>query len=118
MAQELQLLGYHTALVGKWHMGFEEWSYTPLFRGFDSFYGYYGGSIGYYSKMNQAAFLDLFDNMSPVVDSTELTGHLTEVLQTRVETLIQSHAGSESPLFLFYAMQNSNDILSWFLQLI
>lgn len=64
--------------------------------------------MGYYSKKNQAEFLDLFDNMSPVVDQEELSGHLTEVLQARTEALIQDHAitHSDKPLFLYYAMQN------------
>lgn len=27
----------------RWHLGFCDWAYTPLERGFDTFYGYYGG---------------------------------------------------------------------------
>ena len=32
----------------KWHLGFFKTSYTPTFRGFSSFYGYYEGSEDYY----------------------------------------------------------------------
>ena len=34
--------GYETHAIGKWHAGFYKWSYTPTYRGFQSFYGYYG----------------------------------------------------------------------------
>ncbi|XP_050735950.1 arylsulfatase J-like [Eriocheir sinensis] len=48
--QHLQRLGYKTHLIGKWHLGYCSWAYTPLHRGFDSFYGYYLGSQGYYDR--------------------------------------------------------------------
>ncbi|CAL4059450.1 unnamed protein product, partial [Meganyctiphanes norvegica] len=35
----LQGLGYSTHAIGKWHVGFCDWKYTPLRRGFDTFYG-------------------------------------------------------------------------------
>ena len=46
IASLLQAAGYHTAMVGKWHLGFDEPSYEgplrggPADRGFKSFYGF------------------------------------------------------------------------------
>ena len=39
---------YDTYLVGKWHVGFWKYDYTPTFRGFDQFYGYYTGGMDYW----------------------------------------------------------------------
>lgn len=39
LAQPLASAGYHTALIGKWHLGFEPPDY-PLDRGFDYFRGF------------------------------------------------------------------------------
>jgi hypothetical protein len=66
--------------------------------------------VGYYSKYNQASYQDFNDQMSPVYDPTALGGHLTEVLQAKVEAVIQSHATDfpDNPLFMFYAMQNGD----------
>lgn len=41
--------GYNTHLIGKWHLGYFQRKYTPTFRGFDSFFGYYNGLIDYYN---------------------------------------------------------------------
>ena len=57
--------GYSTHIVGKWHLGFFSWPYTPLHRGFDSFYGMYLGCGDHY-KHKRSGILDLHDNKSPV----------------------------------------------------
>lgn len=51
IAEVLKSGGYTTRAVGKWHVGFYTWKHTPTFRGFDSFYGIYTGSGGYYSHL-------------------------------------------------------------------
>lgn len=53
LADHLQGLGYTTRAVGKWHLGFHRKEYTPRFRGFNSFFGYYAGFIGYYDHILQ-----------------------------------------------------------------
>ena len=47
MSQNMQDAGYHTALFGKWHLGFYQRAYTPLARGFDEHLGYFEGAIDY-----------------------------------------------------------------------
>lgn len=42
--------GYSAHAVGKWHLGNAYYEQTPTFRGFESFFGYYGpGQLDYYS---------------------------------------------------------------------
>lgn len=48
LPEKLRELGYSTHAIGKWHLGYCSWAYTPTFRGFDSFLGFYLGSEGYY----------------------------------------------------------------------
>ena len=38
IAQVLKQVGYHTACIGKWHLGHKT-PYLPTFRGFDKYYG-------------------------------------------------------------------------------
>ena len=41
-----------TYLIGKWHLGFSQWAMTPVRRGFDYFYGMYGGFAQYFSHLS------------------------------------------------------------------
>jgi arylsulfatase A-like enzyme len=43
----LKRAGYHTAIVGKWHLGLESPN-TPNVRGFDHFHGYLGDMMDDY----------------------------------------------------------------------
>ena len=47
LADELNEVGYHTAIVGKWHLGLESPN-TPNERGFDFFHGFLGDMMDSY----------------------------------------------------------------------
>ncbi|XP_063885361.1 arylsulfatase B-like [Scylla paramamosain] len=49
LPEAMKELGYSAHAVGKWHLGFCSWDYTPMKRGFDTFYGYYTGAEDYYT---------------------------------------------------------------------
>ncbi|XP_063698187.1 arylsulfatase B-like [Culicoides brevitarsis] len=50
MPQYFADVGYETYMAGKWHLGFHKSEYTPLARGFDHHFGYWGPYIDYWDK--------------------------------------------------------------------
>ncbi|XP_066269874.1 arylsulfatase B-like isoform X10 [Branchiostoma lanceolatum] len=108
LPQYLKQLGYATRMVGKWHLGMYAWDYTPTYRGFDSFYGYYTGAEGYVDHVNgiHASLgykgLDLRNGTEPVW--TENGTYSTELFATEAERIIASHDTSK-PLFLYLPHQ-------------
>ena len=52
IAERLRDIGYKTAMVGKWHLGFFQSEYTPSYRGFDTFYGNLFNEVLWTTAMN------------------------------------------------------------------
>ena len=50
LPEMLQKAGYSTHLVGKWHLGYCHLDYTPLRRGFDTFYGMMSQQSDHYTR--------------------------------------------------------------------
>ena len=63
MPQYFQEAGYTTHAIGKWHLGFCHQNYTPTFRGFDTFYGFYLGS-------QVTTFLHIFHSFPFILSSS------------------------------------------------
>lgn len=118
IAQELKSAGYHTYMVGKWHVGFSTYQHLPTNRGFDYFYGYVSGQEDYYTKkdweyysksMYGEYYFDLRENLDLVTNSNEMSNstHSAYVYQSKVEDIIKSHKSeyANEPMFLYYAMQ-------------
>ncbi|XP_055855439.1 arylsulfatase B-like [Episyrphus balteatus] len=103
LAQYFKEAGYFTSLIGKWHLGFSKKVYTPLYRGFDHHYGYYGGYVDYYDQTlystsaNYSRGHDFRNNLKITRDNqgTYVTDSLTE----EAEHLIKNH-DTEIPLLL------------------
>lgn len=68
VAKVLQGRGYRTALVGKWHLGYEG-AALPNAQGFDEFFGHRGGKIHYYDHTDDVGGerADLWENEKPVL---------------------------------------------------
>lgn len=51
--------GWTKHAIGKWHLGYFEWPYTPTFRGFESYFGYYSGGEDYFTHIAYNGGFDL-----------------------------------------------------------
>jgi arylsulfatase A-like enzyme len=108
LAQEMKSAGYRTYMVGKWHLGYSSDARTPLYRGFDRFYGYYNAYIDYWTK-DYSEYLDLQNEGSVENDTTLISSdyHAAYIFNDKVEQMIKDHAISyaSTPMFLYYALQ-------------
>jgi arylsulfatase A-like enzyme len=98
LADELKKLGYHTAIIGKWHLGLESPN-LPNERGFDHFHGFLGDMMDSYTThrrhgVNYMRFND---------QSVDPQGHATEIFSTWACDYLRAHANNKQPFFLYLA---------------
>jgi len=98
LPQRLNLLGYRSLMVGKWHLGNYTPAYAPPARGFEHFYGFLSGGIGYWDH-NHGGGHDWQRNGKTVREE----GYATHLLGDEAVQLIEQHQ-SQQPLFLYLAM--------------
>ncbi|KAH6939115.1 hypothetical protein HPB50_015769 [Hyalomma asiaticum] len=106
LPEHLKDLGYETHIVGKWALGYYETSYTPTCRGFDSFYGFYGGEEDYYTHSvtyKNHSGLDFWLNREPLWSANG--SYSTTLYTQRAQKLIRERNKSK-PLFLFLSHQS------------
>ena len=115
ISKVLQNAGYHTGIVGKWHLGVDD-GFTPNERGFDDFYGFLGGGHKYfpdqykkeYQRQKANGISPIWDYILPLehngikVDETE---YLTDALSREAVRFIDdnSNLDQEKPFFLYVA---------------
>ena len=77
VASRLKQVGYDTALIGKWHLGYLP-EHGPLRHGFDEFYGILSGGVDYFSHRVPSGKLDLHEGNVTVDQAGYMTDLLTE----------------------------------------
>ena len=103
LPQVLKPQGYHTAIIGKWHLGLEEEN-QPTRRGFDFFHGFLGDMMDDYYHHRRHGNHYMRRNEDPVHPK----GHATDIftrwavdyLAERAEVTAKS-AGKDAPFFLY-----------------
>lgn len=102
LPEALKKLGYATHMVGKWHLGFCNWSYTPTYRGFDSFYGFYSGAEDYYTHRHYGGYDFRFNK---TVHHPMKMRYSTTLFGKRAADIILEHEPDKQPLFLYLSFQ-------------
>jgi arylsulfatase A-like enzyme len=87
LPQLLKGNGYATALVGKWHLGWNT-EFSPGAHGFDYFFGFKSGFTDYYQHTDGDGGSDLFENDRPV----EVPGYMTDLITERSVRFIEQNA--------------------------
>jgi arylsulfatase A-like enzyme len=95
LAGDLQGRGYRTALIGKWHLGYDS-GRTPNDQGFSRFFGLLGGNHHYFLHMDRIGVPDLFLNREAV----QREGYSTDLITDEAIRVLKEQASSQ-PVFLF-----------------
>ncbi len=99
MADELKRAGYHTSIVGKWHLGLESPN-LPNERGFDFFHGFMGDMMDSFTTHRRDGKNYMRRN-SEVIDPQ---GHATDLFSDWAIDYLRDRAKSaDQPFFLYLA---------------
>jgi arylsulfatase A-like enzyme len=98
LPQVLKTAGYHSAIVGKWHLGLES-PCTPLDRGFDFLHGFLGDMMDdYYNHRRHG------NNYMKLGRKTiDPEGHATDLFTDWSCDYLRSRKDADKPFFLYLA---------------
>jgi len=94
----LKKQGYHTAMVGKWHLGIESPN-TPSEQGFDFVQGFLGDMMDDYWNHRREGFNYMVKNGQTI----DPKGHATDLFSRWSVNYIKSRAQQKPPFFLYLA---------------
>ncbi|MFK7735208.1 MAG: sulfatase [Pirellulaceae bacterium] len=96
LPETLRDVGYHTGMVGKWHLGFQSPN-VPNARGFDHFHGFLADMMDDYVTHLRGG-----ENWMRFNDKViEPKGHATELFSDWAVEYIRKQAATEDPFFLY-----------------
>ncbi len=98
LPQALKGAGYHTALIGKWHLGLQTPN-TPVARGFDFFYGWLGDMMDDYWTHRRHGINYMRRNQTTI----DPKGHATDLFTQWAVRYIEERAKEPQPFFLYLA---------------
>ena len=102
IADALKKAGYHTALIGKWHLGLESPN-LPNERGFTHFHGFLGGMMDSYTTHKREGNNYMRHNMEVI----EPQGHATELFSDWAVEYVNERANSQDQPFFLYLAYNA-----------
>ena len=98
-----------------------KWEYTPTYRGFDTFYGYYNAAEDYFNHTCNGTYagkpghpihvtaFDLRNNKEAITD--EVGSYSTNLFTKKIQEVIVSHNSSTVPFFIYAAYQSVHEPL-------
>jgi arylsulfatase A-like enzyme len=127
IAQGLKTSGYHTGLIGKWHLGSND-DFYPTHRGYDEFVGFLAGATAYIDtslpqvhyadpagvSMKATARRDVHTQIIEGPDRTVVHNeqeYLTEYFGRRAVEYVERNARAQTPYFLYLAFNAPHDPL-------
>jgi arylsulfatase A-like enzyme len=94
----LKRAGYHTGMVGKWHLGLDAPN-RPTDHGFDFFHGYLGDMMDDYYTHRRHGINYMRRNEQTITPE----GHATDLFTTWAQDYIRERSASSAPFFLYLA---------------
>jgi len=102
LAGELKKAGYHTAVVGKWHLWLESPN-TPNERGFDFFHGFLGDMMDSYTTHLRHGNNYMHRNTQVIAPE----GHATDLFSAWAADFLRRRAEHEDQPFFLYLAYNA-----------
>ena len=104
LPQVLRPAGYHSAIVGKWHLGLSSPN-TPTERGFDFFHGFLGDMMDDYLTHRRGGQNFMRRNQEVI----NPPGHATDLFTTWACDYLTERAETKQPFFLYLAYNAPHD---------